>query len=218
MSNQEINQYIDHTLLKPTATKQDIIKLCDEAKAHRFKSVCVPPFYLELAKKNLINSDVLLCTVIGFPFGYDHVATKMEAIMKAVSSGADELDVVINIPAVKSGDWDTVESEIDSISTITKLKNNKVLKIIFETAYMTVEELENLCNLCLKYNVDFAKTSTGYAPEGAKIEDVKLMKSILKDKVGIKASGGIKLKKQALAFIEAGATRIGTSSGIEIVK
>lgn len=212
-----INQFIDHTNLKPTAIKEDIITLCKEAVAHNFKSVCIAPYYLDVAKKALLGSDVKLCTVIGFPFGYDHVATKMQAISKAINGGADELDIVINLSAVKNKDWDTVESEIDSITTVTKLKGNKVLKLILETSYLNHDELKILCNLCMKYNVDFAKTSTGYAPTGAKVEDVVFMKSILGDKVAIKASGGIKDPKFAQELINAGASRLGTSSGINII-
>ncbi len=213
-----INQYIDHTNLKPTATEEDIKLLCQEAIENNFKAVCISPYYLDLARKELLGSNVKLCTVIGFPFGYDHVATKMEAISKAINGGADELDVVINLSAVKNKDWATVENEIDSITTATKLKGNKVLKLILETAYLNHEELELLCNLCIKSNVDFAKTSTGYAPTGAKLEDVVFMKSILGDKVSIKASGGIKDSKFANELIKAGATRLGTSSGIKIIK
>lgn len=212
-----INQYIDHTNLKPTATQEDIKQLCREAIDYNFKAVCIAPYYLDIAKKELLGSNVKLCTVIGFPFGYDHVATKMEAISKAINGGADELDIVINLSAVKNKDWATVENEIDSITTVTKLKGNKVLKLILETAYLNHEELEILCNLCIKSNVDFAKTSTGYAPTGAKLEDVVFMKSILGDKVAIKASGGINDSKFANELIEAGATRLGTSSGKKLV-
>jgi deoxyribose-phosphate aldolase len=212
-----INQYIDHTNLKPTATQEDIIKLCQEAIEYNFKSVCIAPYYLDIAKKELRGSNVKLCTVIGFPFGYDHVATKVEAISKAIKCGADELDIVINVSAVKNKDWTTVENEIDSITTVTKIKGKKVLKLILETAYLNHEEIEILCNLCIKSNVDFAKTSTGYAPTGANLEDVAFMKSILGDNVAIKASGGIKDLKFANKLIEAGATRLGTSSGKKLV-
>ncbi|MFT6333577.1 MAG: deoxyribose-phosphate aldolase [Halioglobus sp.] len=214
----KLNQYIDHTNLKPTATQKNIIQLCQEAIELDFQSVCIAPYYLDIAKKELRGSKVKLCTVIGFPFGYDHVATKMVAISKAINGDADELDIVINLSAVKNKDWATVENEIDSITTVTKLKGNKVLKLILETAYLNREELERLCNLCIKSNVDFAKTSTGYAPTGANLEDVVFMKSVLGDKVAIKASGGIKDSKFAKELIEAGATRLGTSSGIKIIQ
>lgn len=213
----KLNQFIDHTLLSPTATSEQIIKLCEEAKKHHFATVCVPPIYLDLVRRELTDSDVKICTVVGFPFGYDHVATKIEAITRAIAAGADELDIVVNIPAVKNGNWELIENEIDSYTTTAKLKNNKVLKLILETAYLNSKELENLCNLCVKYNVDFAKTSTGYAPKGADVNDVIAMKKILGDVVKIKASGGIKTKKDARALIEAGATRLGTSSGLKLI-
>lgn len=212
-----LNRFIDHTLLAPSATNEQIIQLCDEAKKYEFATVCVPPFYIELAGRELKGSEVKICTVVGFPFGYDHVATKIEAITRAIDAGADELDVVINIPAVKNGNWDLIENEIDSYTTATKLKRGKVLKLILETAYLNAEELEILCNLCVKYNVDFAKTSTGYAPKGANVKDVKAMKGFLGEAVKIKASGGIKTKKAANELIEAGASRLGTSSGIQLI-
>jgi len=214
----DLSRYIDYTNLRPTATLQDILTLCQEASDHNFKAVCVAPYYLYQAKKVLDKSEVKLCTVVGFPFGHDHVATKMTAIAMACDYGADELDVVINLPSVKSGDWESVESEIDSITTAAKLKANKVLKLILETAYLTKEELITLCNLCIKYNVDFAKTSTGFAPHGATVQDVTFMRSILSDKVSIKASGGVKTREFTEQLIAAGATRIGTSSGIEILR
>ncbi len=213
-----LNRFIDHTLLKPTATKSQIISHCLEAKNNEFAAVCIPPIYVDLAKRELKESDVNICTVAGFPFGYDHVATKIEAITRAIDAGADELDVVINIPAVQNGNWDLIENEIDSYATATKLKRGKILKLILETAYLNPEELEILCNLCVKYNVDFAKTSTGYAPKGANVKDVIAMKQFLGDSVQIKASGGIKTIKAANALIKAGATRLGTSSGIQLIQ
>ena len=212
-----LNRFIDHTLLSPTATNEQIIKLCREARDNSFATVCIPPYFIDLARKELKESEVGICTVAGFPFGYEHMATKIEALKRAIDAGADELDIVVNIPAVKNGNWDLVENEIDSYITTTKLKRSKVLKLILETAYLNSEELEILCNLCTKYNVDFAKTSTGYAPEGAKVEDVELMKSFLGDNIQIKASGGIKTKTAARALIKAGATRLGTSSGLKLI-
>lgn len=212
-----LNRFIDHTLLSPIATNEMVIKHCQEAQLHGFVSVCIPPFYIDLARRELKNSEVKICTVAGFPFGYDHVATKIDAITRAIDAGADELDVVINIPAAKNGNWDLIENEIDSYTTATKLKRSKVLKLILETAYLNTEELEILCNLCVKYNVDFAKTSTGYAPSGADVKDVIAMKRFLGDAVKIKASGGIKTKKMANELIDAGASRLGTSSGVQLV-
>lgn len=213
-----LNRFIDHTLLSPTATREQIIKLCKEATQYEFAAVCVPPFYVDVAHRTLKESTVRVCTVGGFPFGYDHVASKIEGISRAIDAGADELDMVINIPAVKNANWDVIENEIDSYTTAVKLKRGKVLKLILETAYLNPEELEILCNLCVKYNVDFAKTSTGYAPKGATVEDVSAMRSFLGDAVQIKASGGIKTQKDAEALINAGASRLGTSSGIQLVQ
>ena len=212
-----LNRFIDHTLLSPIATNEQIKEHCQEAIKYKFATVCIPPFYLDLTRRELKGSDVKICTVIGFPFGYDHVATKIDAITRAIDAGADELDIVINIPAVKNGNWELIENEIDSYTTATKLKRSKVLKLILETAYLNAEELEILCNLCVKYNVDFAKTSTGYAPKGADVNDVIAMKGFLGDVVQIKASGGIKTKKAANELIKAGATRLGTSSGVQLV-
>jgi len=213
-----LNQFIDHTLLSPIATDEQISALCQESVEHQFASVCVPPYYIELVRRKLKDSPVRICTVVGFPFGYDHLATKVEGITRAIDSGADELDIVINIPAVKNQNWDLIENEIDSYTTATKLKRGKVLKLILETAYLNMEELEILCNLCVKYNVDFAKTSTGYGPNGATVKDVEAMKSFLGDAVRIKASGGIKTKKAAEELIAAGASRLGTSSGLLLIK
>jgi len=213
-----LNRFIDHTLLSPTATREQIKKHCEEAQQHDFAAVCIPPFYVDLAKRELSDSEVKICTVAGFPFGYDHVATKIEAITRAIDAGADELDIVINIPAVKNENWDLIENEIDSYTTATKLKRGKVLKLILETAYLNPKDLEILCNLCVKYNVDFAKTSTGYAPKGADVNDVIAMKNYLGDAVKIKASGGIKTIDAANDLIKAGATRLGTSSGIQLIK
>lgn len=212
-----LNRFIDHTLLTPTATNEQIKKHCQEAIEFDFATVCIPPFYIDLARRELKGSDVKICTVIGFPFGYDHVATKIDAITRAIDAGADELDIVINLPAVKNGNWDLIDNEIDSYTTATKLKRGKILKLILETAYLNSEELENLCNLCIKYNVDFAKTSTGYAPAGANVKDVETMKGFLGDAVKIKASGGIKTKIAAKELIKAGASRLGTSSGLELI-
>lgn len=214
----KINQFIDHTILSPIATLDQVSQLCREAEEHQFKAVCVAPLYVDAAVKLLSDSEVSVCTVIGFPFGYDHLATKMAATTRAIDEGADELDVVINLPQVKNGEWDIIETEIDSFVTSIKLKRNKVMKLILETAYLTVEELEILCNLCTKYRVDFAKTSTGYAPDGATVENVTRMRTFLGDHVQIKASGGIRSKDTALELINAGATRLGTSSGIKLLK
>jgi len=212
----ELARAIDHTLLKPNCTDSDILKICQEANTYGFASVCVPPTFVSLAKKNTDES-VAVCTVIGFPFGYNETGTKIAAIRKAVESGADELDVVVNISKVKSADWESIKNEVDQLVTIIKSKYNKVLKLILETAYLADDELATLCQICNDFGVDFAKTSTGYAPEGADLEQVKLMRKLLNEKVKIKASGGIGNRSEAEAFIAAGASRIGASKGVLIV-
>ncbi len=214
----KLNKYIDHTLLKPFATTDDIKVLCEEALKYDFKAVCVPPYYLEICNNLLRDSDVGICTVVGFPFGYTHIGTKLDEIKRAIDTGVDELDVVNNICAVKNKEWRTVESELDSIMTMGGIQKNKTVKLILETAYLTDEELKKLCQLCVAYKVDFAKTSTGYAPEGANVEVITKMKKYLDGKVAIKASGGIKTKTLAKELIKAGATRLGTSSGVKLVK
>lgn len=216
MKKSDLNKKIDHTLLRADATGTDIKKLCEEAVKYKFAAVCVPPYYLEQAKKLLKDSDVKLCTVVGFPLGYQHIAVKVEECKRAIDDGADELDVVINIAAVKNGDWDAVRAELDHLSTMIRMKD-RVFKLIFETALLTEDEIRRICLLCIEYKIDYAKTSTGFSTKGAEIETVMLMHSILGSKVKIKASGGIKTRETAEAMIRAGADRLGTSSGVSIV-
>jgi deoxyribose-phosphate aldolase len=209
--------YIDHTLLKPTATNSEIEKLCQEAISYNFKAVCVPPAYVLTCKNILKNTNIQLATVIGFPFGYNNIAIKLAEAGLAINQGANELDMVINIAALKNNNFAYLEEEISQISSFTQ-KNNICLKIIIESGILTNNEIEQCCFLYNQYPIQFLKTSTGYAAQGATLEAVNLFKSLLNNKIQIKASGGIKTKEAALAFIQAGATRIGTSSGIEIVK
>lgn len=212
----EYSKYIDHTVLKADTSLDDIRLVCSEAIEYGFAAVCIPPYFLEVGEKLLNGSSVALSTVIGFPLGYQHVVVKIEECKKAIESGADELDVVVNIAAIKSNDWEYVSQEINSIATAIKMKD-KVVKLIFETAYLTDEQIIRLCSLCIEHKVDFAKTSTGFAPSGATVRQVALMKEHLKGKVKIKASGGIKNKKTLINMVNAGADRIGTSSGVQIV-
>ena len=211
-----MNELIDHTLLRPTATAADVQRLCTEANEHNFAAVCVPPFYVDTATKATLDH-VAVCTVVGFPLGYEPMVTKIATIKKAVEEGADELDIVVNIAAIKNGDWEYVHNEIDKLTTITKLKYGKVIKVIFETAYLTTDEISQLCSICNECSVDYAKTSTGYAPEGAQIDTVELMRSLLDKKIKIKASGGISSMARAKAMVAAGADRIGASKSIQIV-
>ncbi len=210
-----IASLIDHTLLKPQATKQDIIKLCEEAKKYGFFSVCVNPMYVNFCKDLLKDTKVKVCTVVGFPLGATTTAVKVFESEEAISSGADEIDMVINISALKSKDYNYVFEDIKAVREATK---GKVLKVIIETAYLNEEEKIKACELTKEAKADFVKTSTGFAPSGATVEDVSLMRKIVGNKMGVKASGGIRTIEDVLKMIEAGANRIGTSSSVEIIE
>jgi deoxyribose-phosphate aldolase len=212
----ELKSTIEHTNLKPDCTTLDVIKLCEEAIEHEFYGVCISPYFVQLAKKTIKKSPVKIITVIGFPLGYSTVAAKVEETKKAIISGADEVDMVINIAAFKSGDFTFVQNDIQAVTTACHLQN-KIVKVIIETAYLNDEEIEKACRLCIDCEVDFVKTSTGFAPSGATVESVELMRKILPPKIKIKAAGGIKDKSFAEKLIQAGATRIGTSASVSIV-
>jgi deoxyribose-phosphate aldolase len=208
--------FIEHTNLAPTLTIRAIDKLVDEARAHGFAGICVPPFWVKRAQREIGKDKILLVTVAGFPLGYSMTETKLDEIKRAIDNGADEIDVVWNITSFKTGiPWTKIE-----IAKCSKLAHDhqKLLKVIVETAYLSDSELENACKLCADAGADFVKTSTGFAPSGATEENIALMKRSLPATVGIKASGGIKTYEQALAMINAGASRIGTSSGVSIVE
>jgi deoxyribose-phosphate aldolase len=211
-----IAKYIDHTLLKPTATEMDFRKLCEEIYQNSFYSVCIPPYYVGFVKELLEYSDAKICTVIGFPLGFQTTEVKIAEAKKALSEGADELDMVMNINAFKSMAYETVKQEIKTLTEIAHDKN-ALLKAIIETAYLDNFDIRIACEICEEAGVDFVKTSTGFAPKGAAIEQVKLMREVLPSNIQIKASGGIQTYEQAMTFIEAGATRLGTSSGVAIV-
>jgi len=211
-----INRYIEHTNLKPTVTGKDIDLLIKEAKENQFVGVCVPPFWVKRAAREIGDDDIQLVTVIGFPLGYNMTETKVEEMKLAIRDGADELDLVMNVSAIKDGmPWPKIE-----FAKCSKLAHDeyKILKVIIETALLTEDEIKKACMLCADAGVDYVKTSTGFASAGAKVEHIKLMREVLPSNVGIKASGGIKNYEQAVAMIEAGADRLGTSSGVEIVK
>ncbi|MGB1269699.1 MAG: deoxyribose-phosphate aldolase [Flavobacteriaceae bacterium] len=210
----KLNNYIDHTLLKPTATKLDIIKLCEEAEKYQFYSVCVNGCYVKLAAKQLKNSKVNVCAVVGFPLGAMNTKAKVFEAIQALKDGADEIDMVINIGALKSASFKKVKNDIRKIK---KIMPNKVLKVILETCFLTDEEVCIASKLALKAGADFIKTSTGFGSSGATAHHVKLMKSVVNDGIKIKASGGIKDAKTAETYIKLGASRLGTSSGIAIV-
>ena len=212
-----IAHFIDHTILKPTTTLADIEKVCDEARQYRFAAVCVPPYYVSDAKEILRSSPVKLATVIGFPFGYNDYKAKAAEIKQAIADGADELDVVINLAAFKSNDMAYLESEVKKLSAITQ-ENFKVLKLIIESGILSREEIIKCCELYQHFPVDFLKTSTGYAETGATLEAVQTMRKHLPRHIQIKASGGIKSFAFARQLIDAGATRLGCSASVAIVK
>ena len=209
-----INQYIDHTLLKATATKDAIIKLCDEAKEFQFFSVCVNSCFIALAKEQLKNSSVKICSVVGFPLGAMSTSAKVKEAEHALKDGADEIDMVLNIGLLKSKDFDAVWEDIEAVKAIMP---NNVLKVILETCYLEELEIIKASELAIQSGADFIKTSTGFGTGGATINDIKLMKSVAKDCVKLKASGGIKDLETALEYINIGVDRLGTSSGIAIV-
>jgi deoxyribose-phosphate aldolase len=207
------NKYIDHTLLKAYAKEQDIYYLCNEAKEYNFKSVCVNPDFVSYAKEQLKGSDVLVCTVIGFPLGANTTKTKVFEAIDAINNGADEVDMVINISKVKDQDYDYVYNEIKEIKEAVK---NHTLKVIIETCYLTAEEIKKVSLIVKEAKADFVKTSTGFGTGGATVENVKLIKEAVGN-FDIKASGGIKTKEDFEKMVEAGATRIGTSNGKNLI-
>ncbi len=213
----KLNQYIDHTLLKPEATLSQIEKLCAEAKENQFAAVCVNSFYVKKCVSLLQGSGVKVCTVVGFPLGASTMETKRFEAMKAVAEGAREIDMVMNISAVKSGDWQYVQDDMSSLAQVCH-QQGAILKVILETCLLTEEEKKRACEIAVRANVDFVKTSTGFSTGGATVEDVKLMRSIVGSKIGVKASGGIRDAETAMKMIEAGANRLGCSAGVEIVK
>jgi deoxyribose-phosphate aldolase len=211
-----IAQYIDHTLLKPAATTHEIKILCEEAIQYNFFAVCVPPPLVKNARRVLANSSVKTATVIGFPFGYSVSRAKLAEAQQAIQDGADELDVVINLVALKSEAWQYLEMEMDDIVEAAHA-NNKLVKVIIESGILTNEEIIKCCEIYAKVGVDFLKTSTGYAEKGATIEAVQLMRQHLPSTIMIKASGGIRTYEQAEQYIKAGANRLGCSAGVAIV-
>jgi deoxyribose-phosphate aldolase len=211
-----LNSYIDHTLLKPTALVSDIEKLCSEASQYGFAAVCVPPNFVRKAKEYLQGTAVKTATVIGFPFGYSAVEAKIAEIVLAMVDGADELDVVINISAVKNNDWRYLANEIGNIMPVVKSKD-KVIKVIIESGVLTDEEIIKCCELYGVAGIDYLKTSTGYAEKGATVEAVRLFRKHLPAGVQIKASGGIRDYAFARQLVDAGATRLGCSASIAIV-
>ena len=211
----ELNKYIDHTNLSPSATSKDIDKLIQEAIKYDFKSVCIAPSYVKYAKEALKNSDVLVCTVIGFPLGYNATSVKVYETKIAVEHGADEIDMVINVGRFKDGQYEYVLNEIKAIKEAC---NGKTLKVIVETALLTKAELIKITELVMQSGADFIKTSTGFSYRGASFEDIQTMKETCGDKLLIKASGGIKNLADAQEMIRLGANRLGMSKSVPVME
>ncbi|MCB5135899.1 deoxyribose-phosphate aldolase, partial [Streptococcus mutans] len=209
------NQYIDHTLLKPESRQDQIDKLIREAKTYNFASVCINPTWVSYAAKALEGTDIKVCTVIGFPLGATTSAVKAFETKDAISHGADEVDMVINIGQAKSGHFAFVEEDIRAV---VEASGDKLVKVIIETCLLTDKEKIKACQAAVAAGADFVKTSTGFSIAGAKLEDVRLMRQTVGPDVGVKAAGGTRSLEDAQAFIEAGATRIGTSAGVTIME
>jgi deoxyribose-phosphate aldolase len=210
----DLHSYIDYTYLQPVASIEKMHSLCEEAKKYRFASVCVHPYFLPIVRKQLQYSSIGIGTVVGFPLGANSTATKMFEAKDAISEGATELDMVINISALKEGFYDAVKEELYEIKQIAR---NQILKVILETCYLTHEEKIKACLLCVEAGCDFVKTSTGMGTKGATVEDVALLRSTVGTQLGVKASGGIRDRETAVAMIRAGATRIGTSYALQMM-
>ncbi|MCK9861940.1 deoxyribose-phosphate aldolase [Paenibacillus sp. ATY16] len=221
MSNQknlsagEVAAYIDHTALKAETTKQEIIKLCEEAKQYHFATVCVNPGYVALAAQELAGSGVGITTVVGFPLGATTTFAKAEEAKDAIANGATEVDMVINVGLIKSGDFEGVKHDVEGV--VLACKGKAVLKVILETGLLTDEEKVRACEICKEAGADFVKTSTGFGKGGATAEDIALMRRTVGPDLGVKASGGVRDLETALKMIEAGASRIGASSSVAIV-
>lgn len=211
-----INKLIDHTALKPNTTKDEILKLLDEAKTYDFASVCVNPCWIELAHQELKHTDVKVCTVIGFPLGANTTEVKIFEAKDAIEKGAQEIDMVINVAMLKDKEYDYVENEIQKIVEVAKDK--ALVKVIIEACLLTDEEKIKACELSQKAGADFVKTSTGFSTGGATVHDVALMRKTVGTDMGVKASGGVHTHEEALAMIEAGANRIGASAGVKLLK
>ncbi|EMB71094.1 TPA: deoxyribose-phosphate aldolase [Streptococcus mutans] len=211
----KINQYIDHTLLKPESRQDQIDKLIREAKTYNFASVCINPTWVSYAAKTLEGTDIKVCTVIGFPLGATTSAVKAFETKDAISHGADEVDMVINIGQAKSGHFAFVEEDIRAV---VEASGDKLVKVIIETCLLTDKEKIKACQAAVAAGADFVKTSTGFSTAGARLDDVRLMRQTVGPDVGVKAAGGTRSLEDAQAFIEAGATRIGTSAGVTIME
>ncbi|AZO95023.1 deoxyribose-phosphate aldolase [Halocella sp. SP3-1] len=216
----DMAKMIDHTLLKPTATVEDIKNLCEEAEEYEFASVCVNPIFVPLANKLLTDSSVKVATVVGFPLGANTSETKAFETRNAIKNGSQEIDMVINMGAFKSGAYDLVQADIKAVVDATKtagVSSDIIVKVILETCYLSDDEIVQACKIAKEAGADFVKTSTGFGTAGATVEDVSLMRKTVGREIGVKASGGIKNYDLALDMLDAGANRIGASSGVAIV-
>jgi deoxyribose-phosphate aldolase len=216
LKDKSLASKIDHTLLKPDATPEEIAELCEEAKKYHFASVCINPCYVELCSSLLKGTDVRICTVVGFPLGANTTVVKKLETEQAISNGATEIDMVINIGRLKAGDYSYVGNDVTQVVQSAK-KNNALVKVIIETALLTDEEKVKACLICKKAGADFVKTSTGFSKGGATVGDVALMKYVVGSSIGVKAAGGIRSKEEAEAMIASGADRIGASASVKIV-
>ena len=214
MMGHDLARYIDHTLLKPEATAEQIRRLCAEAREHAFASVCINPVYVPLAAAELAGSAVAVCTVIGFPLGAARSEVKAFEAATAVRDGAGELDMVLSVGAMRAGETATVRRDIEAVVAVAA---GRVVKVILETCLLDAAQIAAACRLCLAAGAGFVKTSTGFSTGGATVEHVRLMRETVGDACGVKASGGIRSRDDALAMIDAGATRLGTSAGVAIV-
>ncbi|GLY10009.1 deoxyribose-phosphate aldolase [Pseudobacillus badius] len=212
----DVAKIIDHTLLKPETTKDQVKKLCEEARAYEFASVCINPVWVAYASEQLQGTKVKVCTVIGFPLGATTSTVKAFETKEAIENGATEVDMVINIGALKAGDDETVLKDIQAVTASARGK--ALTKVIIETSLLTDEEKERACRLAVEAGADYVKTSTGFSTGGATEEDIRFMRKTVGPDIGVKASGGVRSQEDALNMIKAGATRIGASSGVQIVQ
>ncbi len=217
MNTKKIAPHIEHTLLKSNITSDDIEQLCTEAIQHGFYAVCIPPYFVKKAVWQLQEQPIKVVTVIGFPMGYQATPAKVEEVKRALDEGADEVDVVVNVCAIKDKDWNYVHNDIKSVTWAAQMKG-KVIKVIFEMGLLNDREVEKLCDICNEIGVSFVKTSTGFNGKPATVSMVQLLKSFIKNDIEIKASAGIRTKSEAIALLNAGATRLGTSASISIVE
>ncbi|WEV38835.1 deoxyribose-phosphate aldolase [Lactobacillus sp. ESL0680] len=216
MDKTTLAKYLDHTLLKPNATKEDIIQICNEAKQYNTASVCVNSYWAKLVTEELAGSDVNTCCVVGFPLGAMSSEAKAFEATKAIADGAEEIDMVINIGELIAGNDDAVLADIKAVVAAVH-QENKLLKVIIETSFLNHDQKVRACELSEEAGADFVKTSTGFSSAGAKVEDVKLMREVVGDRLGVKASGGIHSYDEAMAMIDAGASRLGVSATLQIL-